>query len=243
MYFDRTISLIGSAAFERLQQTKVILFGVGGVGGWCAEALVRTGLQHLTIVDFDVVADTNINRQVVATASNIGLPKVEEMRKRLLAIAPEADIVAIHQRYSADTAEQFDFSQYDIIIDAIDSVEDKILLIHNATATEAVLLSSMGAGRKLDPQQIHVAEFWKVEGCPLARALRTKMKKTGVLPLRKFQCVYSAESTSSPSGGGLVGATGSLAPVVGTFGFTLASLVINQTINLLNSKLNNYSTL
>lgn len=243
MYFDRTISLIGSAAFERLQQTKVILFGVGGVGGWCAEALVRTGLQHLTIVDFDVVADTNINRQVVATASNIGLPKVEEMRKRLLAIAPEADIVAIHQRYSADTAEQFDLSQYDIIIDAIDSVEDKILLIHNATATEAVLLSSMGAGRKLDPQQIRVTEFWKVEGCPLARALRTKMKKTGVFPLRKFQCVYSAESTSSPSGGGLVGATGSLAPVVGTFGFTLASLVINQTINLLNSKLNNYSTL
>ena len=236
MTYDRTISLIGSAAFERLQQTKVILFGVGGVGGWCAEALVRTGLQHLTIVDFDVVADTNINRQVVATASNIGLPKVEEMRKRLLTIAPEADIVAIHQRYSADTAEQFDLSQYDIIIDAIDSVEDKILLIHNATATEAVLLSSMGAGRKLDPQQIRVAEFWKVEGCPLARALRTKMKKTGVLPLRKFQCVYSAESTSSPLGGGLVGATGSLAPVVGTFGFTLASLTIN-------SQLNNYSTL
>lgn len=242
MYFDRTISLIGSAAFERLQQTKVILFGVGGVGGWCAEALVRTGLQHLTIVDFDVVADTNINRQVVATASNIGLPKVEEMRKRLLAIAPEADIVAIHQRYSADTAEQFDLSQYDIIIDAIDSVEDKILLIHNATTTEAVLLSSMGAGRKLDPQQIHVAEFWKVEGCPLARALRTKMKKTGVLPLRKFQCVYSIEKSLSAEGG-RPSPTGSLAPVVGTFGFTLASLVINQTINLLNSKLNNYSTL
>lgn len=233
MYFDRTISLIGSAAFERLQQTKVILFGVGGVGGWCAEALVRTGLQHLTIVDFDVVADTNINRQVVATASNIGLPKVEEMRKRLLAIVPEADIVAIHQRYSADTAEQFDLSQYDIIIDAIDSVEDKILLIHNATATEAVLLSSMGAGRKLDPQQIRVAEFWKVEGCPLARALRTKMKKTGLLPLRKFQCVYSAEKSLSAEGG-RPSPTGSLAPVVGTFGFTLASMVINSIVQSCN---------
>ena len=250
MKYDRTISLMGEAAFERLQQTKFILFGVGGVGGWCAEALVRTGIQHLTIVDFDVVADTNINRQVVATAANIGQPKVEQMRQRLLSIVPEADIVAIHQRYTAETANLFDLSQYDIIIDAIDSVEDKILLIHNATATEAVLFSSMGAGRKFDPQQVRVAEFWKVEGCPLARALRTKMKKTGCLPLRKFQCVYSAEQSPSAEGGlaaqrsysdsGLSGGagrpTGSLAPVVGTFGFTLASLTIN-------SQLNNYSTL
>ncbi len=256
MKYDRTISLMGEAAFERLQQTKVILFGVGGVGGWCAEALVRTGIQHLTIVDFDVVADTNINRQVVATAANIGQPKVEQMRQRLLSIVPEADIVAIHQRYTAETAEQFDLSQYDIIIDAIDSVEDKILLIHNATATEAVLFSSMGAGRKFDPQQVRVAEFWKVEGCPLARALRTKMKKTGCLPLRKFQCVYSKESSFSEGGptakrsysdsglsGGAGRPTGSLAPVVGTFGFTLASLTINTTINSLNSKLNNYSQL
>ena len=149
---------------------------------------------------------------------------------------PEADIVAIHQRYTAETAEQFDLSQYDIIIDAIDSVEDKLLLIHNATATEAVLFSSMGAGRKFDPQQVRVAEFWKVEGCPLARALRTKMKKTGCLPLRKFQCVYSKEPPYSSTPLPPYPPTGSLAPVVGTFGFTLASLTIN-------SQLNNYSTL
>ncbi len=232
MIYDRTISLIGQDAFERLQQTQVILFGVGGVGGWCAEALVRTGIQHLTIVDFDVVADTNINRQVVATAANIGLPKVEQMQKRLLSINPQADIVAINERYSAETENHFDLTQYDIVIDAIDSVDDKIRLIHNATATEATLFSSMGAGRKLDPQQVRVAEFWKVEGCPLARALRTKMKKTGFLPLRKFQCVYSAEKHPSAEGG-RPSPTGSLAPVVGTFGFTLASL----TINSLNSQL------
>ena len=230
MKYDRTISLIGEAAFERLQQTKVILFGVGGVGGWCAEALVRTGIQHLTIVDFDHVADTNINRQVVATAANIGLPKVEQMRERLLSICPEADIVAINQRYTADTAAAFDLSQYDVIIDAIDSVDDKILLIHNATATEATLFSSMGAGRKLDPQQVRVAEFWKVEGCPLARALRTKMKKSGLLPLHKFQCVYSAEKSLSAEGG-RPSPTGSLAPVVGAFGFTLASLAINSSFH------------
>ncbi|MCQ2313213.1 MAG: tRNA threonylcarbamoyladenosine dehydratase [Paludibacteraceae bacterium] len=228
MKYDRTISLIGEAAFERLQQTKVILFGVGGVGGWCAEALVRTGIQHLTIVDFDLVADTNINRQVVATAANIGLPKVEQMRERLLSICPEADIVAINQRYMVETAAEFDLSQYDIIIDAIDSVDDKILLIHNATATEATLFSSMGAGRKLDPQSVRVAEFWKVEGCPLARALRTKMKKSGVLPLHKFQCVYSAETIHHPQS--TIHHNGSLAPVVGTFGFTLASLAIKSQL-------------
>ena len=230
MYFERTIGLMGEDAWKRLQATKVILFGVGGVGGWCAEALVRTGIGHLTIVDYDTVADTNINRQVVATAANIGQPKVEEMRKRLLTIVPQADIVAINQRYSAETANEFDLGQYDIIIDAIDSVEDKMLLLHEATKTEAVVLSSMGAGRKLDPQQVKVAEFWKVEGCPLARALRTKMKKTGMLPLRKFQCVYSAEIPYSPTPLPPY-SLGSYAPVVGTFGFTLASLAINTTIN------------
>jgi len=221
--FERTIQILGQEAFERLQNTRVILFGVGGVGGWCAEALVRTGLVHLTIVDFDKVNSSNINRQVVATSENIGKSKVEEMRKRLITICPEADVVAIDKRYTAETASDFDFSQYDYIIDAIDSVDDKMLLIYNATCNLSPvtchLISSMGAARKTDISKIRVSEFWKVEGCPLARALRTKMKKSGLLPQKKFQCVWSPEISSD---------AGTLAPIVATFGMYLANLVIQD---------------
>jgi len=226
--FERTIQILGQEAFERLQNTHVILFGVGGVGGWCAEALIRTGLGHLTIVDFDTINPSNINRQVVATAENIGQSKVEEMRKHLLTICPEADIVAIHKRYTTETAADFDLSQYDYIIDAIDSVDDKMLLIYNATCNlppaTCHLISSMGAARKTDVSKIRVSEFWKVEGCPLARALRTKMKKSGLLPRSKFQCVWSPEISSD---------SGTLAPIVATFGMYLANLVIQSVTNKL----------
>lgn len=221
MIFERTIQLIGEAGLEKLREARVILFGVGGVGGWCAEALVRTGVRHLTLVDFDTVSESNLNRQVVATAANIGAPKVEEMKKRLLRIMPDADIAAINLKYDDETAEEFPLTQYDYIIDAIDMVDCKMRLLYEATQTDAVLVSSMGAGRKLDPQQIRVAEFWKVEGCPLARALRTRMKKSGMLPQKKFRCVYSPE---------LSGDRGTLAPVVGVFGMTLASLVIRDIL-------------
>ena len=217
--FTRTIQLIGEDGFRALQNARVILFGVGGVGGWCAETLLRTGIGHLTIVDFDKVDITNLNRQVVATLDNIGQSKVLEMQMRLLNIAPTADIQAIDRQYNADTADTFDLAQYDIVIDAIDMVECKALLLYRATQAGCKVYSSMGAGRKLDPQMIRIAEFWKVQGCPLARALRTKMKKTGLLPASKIQCVYSEE---------ISGDQGTLAPVVGVFGMTLASLVINE---------------
>ena len=217
--FTRTIQLIGEDGFRALQNAHVILFGVGGVGGWCAETLLRTGIGHLTIVDFDKVDITNINRQVVATLDNIGQSKVFEMQKRLLTIAPEADIQAIDRQYNADTADTFDLAQYDILIDAIDMVECKTLLLYRATQAGCKVYSSMGAGRKTDPQKIRTTEFWKVQGCPFARALRTKMKKAGLMPASKIQCVYSEE---------ISGDQGTLAPVVGVFGMTLASLVINE---------------
>ena len=217
--FTRTIQLIGEDGFRALQNAHVILFGVGGVGGWCAETLLRTGIGHLTIVDFDKVDITNINRQVVATLDNIGQSKVFEMQKRLLTIAPEADIQAIDRQYNSETADTFDLAHYDIVIDAIDMVECKALLLYRATQAGCKVYSSMGAGRKTDPQKIRTTEFWKVQGCPLARALRTKMKKTGLLPATKIQCVYSEE---------ISGDQGTLAPVVGVFGMTLASLVINE---------------
>jgi tRNA A37 threonylcarbamoyladenosine dehydratase len=221
--FTRTIQLISEDGFTTLQRARVILFGVGGVGGWCAETLLRTGIGHLTLVDFDKVDTTNLNRQVVATASNIGKSKVLEMQKRLLNIAPEADIQAIDRQYNTETADTFNLAQYDIVIDAIDMVECKALLLYRATQAGCKVYSSMGAGRKLNPQNIRTAEFWKVQGCPLARALRTKIKKAGLMPTSKIQCVYSEE---------IAGDQGTLAPVVGVFGMTLASMVINDLINL-----------
>ena len=220
--FERTIQAIGETAFQRLQHARVILFGAGGVGGWCAEALVRTGLLHLTIVDFDVVNPSNINRQLVATSANIGEPKVEAMRQRLLLINPEAQITALTLRYNAETAEQFNFNEYDYVIDAIDSVPDKALLLQRATASSAKVFASMGAGRKTDTSAIRVSEFRKVEGCPLARALRTKMKKEGIFPQKKFQCVWSPELSSE---------SGTIAPVVGVFGMTLADLIIRDIMH------------
>lgn len=220
MMFERTIQLIGEASFNALQEAKVILFGVGGVGGWCAEALIRTGIKHLTIVDFDTIAESNLNRQIVATAVNVGMPKVEEMQKRLLAINPEADIVAINQKYTPETAQNFPLAEYDYVIDAIDSLDCKMHLIIEASKLEhTTLFSSMGAARKLNPQQVKVAEFWKVTGCPLARSLRTRMKQKNCFPEKKFLCVYSPELSSD---------SGSYAPIVGTFGFTLASLVVSK---------------
>ena len=219
--FTRTIQLIGEFGFRALQEARVIVFGVGGVGGWCAETLLRTGIGHLTLVDFDVVDTTNLNRQVVAVHENIGQSKVIEMQKRLLSIAPEADVRAIDRQYNADTADTFDLAQYDIVIDAIDMVECKALLLYNASTAGCKVYSSMGAGRKTDPQKIRRAEFWKVQGCPLARALRTKMKKAGLMPASKIQCVYSEE---------IAGERGTLAPVVGVFGMTLASMVINDIV-------------
>ena len=221
--FTRTIQLLGEKGFRALQDARVILFGVGGVGGWCAEALLRTGIGHLTLVDFDKVDTTNLNRQVVATHDNIRRSKVLEMQKRLLSIAPQADIQAIERQYNAATADTFDLAQYDIVVDAIDMVECKALLLYRATQAGCKVYSSMGAGRKTDPQKIRTVEFWKVQGCPLARALRTKMKKAGLMPASKIQCVYSEE---------IAGEKGTLAPVVGVFGMTLAAMVIDAITSM-----------
>ena len=219
--FTRTRQLIGEEGLAALQRARVILFGVGGVGGWCAETLLRTGIGHLTIVDFDKVDITNLNRQVVATAANIGQNKVQEMQKRLLQICPEADIQIIDKQYNVETADSFDLAQFDIVIDAIDMVECKVLLLYRATQAGCKVYSSMGAGRKLNPQNIRTAEFWKVQGCPLARALRIRMKKTGLMPASKIQCVYSEE---------IAGERGTVVPVVGVFGMTLAAMVIDNLL-------------
>ena len=191
--FHRSRLLMGDAPLQRLHNIRVILFGVGGVGSWCAESLVRSGVKHLTIVDSDRVNISNVNRQLMATTETVGQVKVEVLKERLPSTNPEAEITAIQNIYNAENSESFRLNEYDVIIDAIDSLAEKAHLLLTASRTDALLYSSMGAALKMDPTRIQVAEFMKVRGCPLGRALRKKMKHQKVRPAKKFLCVYSDE--------------------------------------------------
>jgi tRNA A37 threonylcarbamoyladenosine dehydratase len=241
--FQRTELLLGEEAIQKIGSVKVILFGVGGVGSWCAESLVRSGIRHLTIVDSDNIHPSNINRQLHATTTTINMSKVEVMKQRLLEINPYAEITALHQVYNSETAESFELNNYDYIIDAIDTLSNKIDLIRKATRTKAEFFSSMGAGLKIDPTRIRVAEFWKVKGCPLGHFVRKKIRK-GDLPAKKFMCVYSEELLENKGGEKekeeisgdqqnirIPFINGTLVHMTAIFGFTLAGLVI-QDINL-----------
>lgn len=223
--FQRSELLLGAEAMSRIAEKRVIVFGVGGVGSWCAESLVRSGIKHLTIVDSDVVCTSNINRQLMATTETVGQVKVEVLKERLLSINPSAEITAIHEFFTAETAESFHLDTYDYIIDAIDSLKDKAHLILMACQTEATFFSSMGAALKLDPTHIKIAEFWKVQGDPLARVLRKKFKHEGQYPARKFLCVYSDELIE-PKGEG----KGSLVHITAIFGHMLAGLVVQDAV-------------
>ena len=239
--FRRSELLLGDEAMNRIGEKRVIIFGVGGVGSWCAESLVRSGIKHLTIVDSDRVCITNINRQLMATSKTVGQVKVEALKERLLSINPSAEITALQQIFTAETADSFDIGSYDYIIDAIDSLKDKTLLILMATQTDAKFFSSMGAALKLDPTRIKIAEFWKVQGDPLARALRKRFKRDGQYPKRKFQCVFSdelLENKGTPPDDGEDPSTfnkpqvnGTLVHITAIFGFMLAGLVIQDAAN------------
>ena len=236
--FRRSELLLGSEAMDRIAQKRVIIFGVGGVGSWCAESLVRSGIRHLTIVDSDRVCITNINRQLMATTKTVGQVKVEALKERLLTINPSAEITALQQIFSEESAPNFHLEDYDYIIDAIDSLKDKAALILLACKTKAKLFSSMGAALKLDPTRIKVTEFWKVQGDPLARALRKKFKHVGQYPEKKFQVVYSdelLENRGCPPDDDEVPSTfnkpqinGTLAHITAIFGFMLAGLVVQD---------------
>lgn len=191
--FNRTRLLVGDDCMGRIEDLRVILFGVGGVGSWCAEALVRSGVKHLTIVDSDRVCITNVNRQLQATTSSIGMVKVEALKDRLLLINPKAEITAVQKIFCEETASSFHLETFDVIVDCIDSLKDKALLINMATGMPGRFYSSMGAALKMDPTKVSVAEFWKVKGCPLARALRQRFKRRKEFPSKKFLCVYSDE--------------------------------------------------
>ena len=195
--FSRTELLLGKEAMDRLYAARVAIFGIGGVGGYTAEALARSGVGVLDLVDDDRVCLTNINRQIFATRKTVGQYKVDVARERLLEINPDLTVNTYKTFYMPDTAEQFDFTQYDYIVDAIDTVTGKIELITRAQAVGTPIISSMGAGNKLDPTAFEVADIYKTSVCPLARTMRRELKKRGV---RHLKVVYSKEPAMTPVG-------------------------------------------
>lgn len=190
--FQRTELLLGSKKMSMITSKKVIIFGIGGVGSWCAESLVRSGIRKLTIIDSDRICVTNINRQLHATTKTVGQPKTDVLKLRLQEINPYSDITAIQKIYNRANHPLFELDTYDYIIDAIDSLGPKLHLIRMATRTHSTFYSSMGASLKVDPTRIRVGEFSKVKGCPLASMIKKRIKG-GDLPAKDFLCVYSDE--------------------------------------------------
>lgn len=231
--FVRTALLAGAEGVGRLQHSSVIIFGVGGVGSWCVEALARTGVGHITTVDSDTVVYSNINRQLPALHSTVGRYKAEVLSQRIADINPTCRVDIRTDRYTAQNASSFGIENYDYAIDAIDSLDDKADLILRCTdpahGPRRAFFSSMGAARKADSAAIDVAEFWKVHGCPLARALRTRFRRSGNMPQTKFKCVYSPETLPQQPG---ADANGTFMHITAQFGLRLAGLVINACLNM-----------
>ena len=193
--FSRTELLLGKDNMERLANARVAVFGVGGVGGYTVEALARSGVGTLDLIDDDKVCLTNINRQILATRSTVGKYKVDVARDRILDINPHALVNTYKTFYMPDNAEQFDFTQYDYVVDAVDTVTAKLEIIMRAKEAGVPVISCMGAGNKLDPTQFHVADIYKTTMCPLAKVMRRELKKRGV---KKLKVVYSTESPVKP---------------------------------------------
>ena len=193
--FSRTQLLLGTEAMEKLKRARVAVFGIGGVGGYVCEALVRSGVGAFDLVDDDKVCLTNLNRQIIATRKTVGKYKVEVMRERILEINPDCN-VRVHQCfYLPETADQFNFSDYDYVVDAVDTVTAKVTLVLEAQKAGVPIISCMGAGNKLDPSRFRVADIYKTQGCPLARVMRTALRKRGV---KKLKVVYSDEIPTRP---------------------------------------------
>lgn len=222
--FDRTIRLVGEEGQARLLRAKVALFGLGGVGSYALEALVRAGIGEMLLVDGDMVEETNLNRQLIATRATLGQPKSEVARARALSIRPDMVIDARHAFYDAQTTGQFDLSRYDWVVDAIDTVSSKLLLIEQARAAGAKVISCMGAGNKLYTE-FEIADIEKTSVCPLARRMRTELKKRGI---QGVLAVYSKEPPLRPQDGER--APASISYVPGAAGLTLAGAVIRDLL-------------
>ncbi len=193
--FSRTELLYGKDAMEKLAQARVAVFGVGGVGGYTVEALIRSGIGAIDLIDDDKVCLTNINRQIYATRKTVGKYKVDVAAERIAEINPDAVVRTYKTFYMPETSSQFDFTQYDYIVDAIDTVKGKIELVMNAAKAGTPIISSMGAGNKIDPSAFEVSDIFKTSVCPLARVMRAELKKRGI---KKLKVVYSKEKPIAP---------------------------------------------
>ncbi len=188
--FERTRMLFGDEAMQRLKNSRVAVFGIGGVGGHAAEALVRSGIGAIDIIDNDTVSESNINRQIIATGSTVGMYKVDAAKQRFIDISPDIKIRVHKCFYLPETAGQFDFNEYDYIIDAIDTVTGKIELIMQAEKCKTPIISCMGTGNKIEPSMLEIADIYKTSVCPLARVMRSELKKRGITHLK---VLYSKE--------------------------------------------------
>ncbi|MDR0322046.1 MAG: epoxyqueuosine reductase QueH [Treponema sp.] len=236
--FNRLELLIGNENLKKLQQTKALVFGLGGVGSWAAEALVRCGIGKIGIVDFDVICDSNINRQIEATTLTVGLPKAETLKKRLLEINPDCEITSWDKLFSRQNVREFDIASADYVIDAIDSLNHKLDLIETVLGAGVTLFSSMGMALKIEPSRIKTASVWKTDGCPLARLVRQGLRKRGFSG--DFTAVYSNEKLPRATEQTLSGqkpVNGSVVTVTASAGLILANLVIQDAIKLEKSEL------
>lgn len=230
--FFRTQMLLGEPAMERLQKARVAVFGLGGVGGYVVEALARSGIGQLDLIDNDTVGLTNLNRQILATYATLGMPKTEAARERVLQINPACCVRTHALFFGPDTESQFDFAQYDYIVDAIDTVTGKLALVQKAHSAGTPIISCMGTGNKLDAAAFQVADISKTSMCPLARVMRKELKKRGIAHLK---VVYSQEEAQTPTGweeeAAAIGKRqipGSLSYVPGAAGLILAGEVIKD---------------
>lgn len=223
--FCRTERLLGAAALEKLSKSRVAVFGIGGVGGHAAEALVRSGVGALDLIDGDDVALSNINRQIIALHSTVGQPKTEAAAARFLDINPELKLRKFQFRLSEETVEKFDFSEYDYVVDAIDDVRAKVLLAVKCKESQTPLISSMGAGNKLDPTKFQVADIYKTSVCPLARVMRRELKQRGI---ERLKVVFSTEPPHAPTKEGERVVPASCAFVPSVAGLIIAGEVVRQ---------------
>jgi tRNA A37 threonylcarbamoyladenosine dehydratase/predicted adenine nucleotide alpha hydrolase (AANH) superfamily ATPase len=231
--FDRLSLITGEENLEKLKSTKVLVFGAGGVGSWCAEALVRCGIGKIGIIDYDTICASNVNRQVEATAVTIGQPKAQTLKNRLLEINPECEITSYDKIFSRETADAFDIGSAGYVIDAIDSLNNKIDLIETACAANVTLYSSMGMALKIDPSRIKTGSIWNTQGCPLARLVRQGLRKRGFSS--DFTVVYSGERlqrAGEPPLPGVKPVNGSVVTVTASAGLLLASLVLRDITGL-----------
>ena len=233
--FSRTQILLGEDAVEKLKNARVAVFGIGGVGGYTVEALARCGVGQLDLIDSDTVCISNINRQILATHSTVGMLKVDAAKARILDINPDCVVRTYPIFYLPDTAEQFDFTAYDYIVDAIDTVTGKLQLVERAVAAGTPIICSMGTGNKLDPAAFQVADISKTSMCPLARIMRKELSKRGI---KHLKVVYSKEEALTPTGWEEEAAAlgkrqipGSVAFVPGAAGLILAGEVIKDIAN------------